>query len=276
MENPIAVTQLIQGLQDPSFRVRQESAWALGRISHNAGRSALEKVLKDPSSMIHDEAVWSLGKIGDEESVDILLPLLTTDDAGFRARVVLALGEIRSRKAVGPLVELLENEDNHFVQECIFDSLAILEDTSVLPRLVRSLAKETSPLSKRHMAMSAGVYIDGKKDEFYKLLERELEVKGTMGNAVSSKIRSGLKKISFEAYQDEADTLGDLFWDEEYKDVIDVVLRLFTSIRGLHDNDNTPSIVLKTMQKLDRNQLEPGMELAAIAMYSLMHFIQDR
>jgi len=276
MENPIAVTQLIQGLQDPSFRVRQESAWALGRISHNAGRSALEKVLKDPSSMIHDEAVWSLGKIGDEESVDILLPLLTTDDAGFRARVVLALGEIRSRKAVGPLVELLENEDNHFVQECIFDSLAILEDTSVLPRLVRSLAKETSPLSKRHMAMSAGVYIDGKKDEFYKLLERELEVKGTMGNAVSSKIRSGLKKISFEAYQDEADTLGDLFWDEEYKDVIDVVLRLFTSIRGLHDNDNTPSIVLKTMQKLDRNQLEPGMELSAIAMYSLMHFIQDR
>ncbi|MFC1479640.1 MFS transporter [Planctomycetota bacterium] len=276
MENPIAVNQLIQGLQDPSFRVRQESAWALGRISHNAGRLALENILENPSSMIHDEAVWSLGKIGNEESVDILLTFLTTDDAGFRARVALALGEIRSPKAIGPLVELLENEDNQFVQECIFDSLAILEDTSVLPQLIRSFAKETSALSRRHMAMSAGVYIDGKKDEFYKLLEGEIEVKGTVGNTVSAKIRSGLKKLSLEEYQDEADKLGDLFWDEEYGDVIDFVLRFYSSISDKNDKDDIPSIVLRTMQKLDRNQLEPGMEIAAIAMYSLMHFIQDQ
>jgi len=276
MENPIAVDKLVQGLEDPSFRVRQESAWALGRIREEEAREALERVLNNPDSMIHDEAVWSLGKIGNEESLRALIPLLETEDAGFRARIVLALGDIRSRKAVEPLMKLLEKEKNRFVRECIFDSLAILRETRLLPLLVRTLARESSYLSRRHMAMSIGVYIDGKKDEFYKLLAGEIEDRGSMGNTLSARIRSAMKKNSFDRFLAAADELGDLFWEERYGEVVCKVVELYDALRVRLTGDSPAArlaaVVLENLREAGGNE----MESAAIAMYSLLKFLQRR
>lgn len=254
MENPIAVDQLIRGLRDPSFRVRQESAWGLGRISEEEGRKALEHVLTSPDSMIHDEAVWSLGKIGNEESVDVLLDFLSSDDAGFRARVVLALGEIRSAKAAGPLVEMLDTEENEFVRECIFDSLSILEHPDVLPRLIRSLAEQTSLLSRRHLAMSAGVYIDGKKDEFYRIFTEEIENRGALGNAVSRKIYSALRKLSEEQCLSDAKMLGDLFWESAYADVIEKVLNMYEHLSDRQGSNDMCAAVLHSIRSIGRDR----------------------
>ncbi|MFH1707081.1 MAG: HEAT repeat domain-containing protein [Planctomycetota bacterium] len=274
MANPLAVDHLVRGLGDPSFRVRQESAWALGRIHDESGRRALEQVLADPDALIHEEAVWSLGQIGDERSLAVLLPLLARSDAALRGRVVLALGEIRSPRASPPLIALLGTERDGFVRDCIFDSLALLQEPAVLPELARTLAAEQSPRARRHLAMSLGLYLDHGGDGFYRLLTAEIDEPGSAGNALCGRLRGHFRDQGRAGPAARADALGDLYWNEAFDKVIDLAVELALAEGAMAPADTVPVVVLHTFRQARAAGILPGRAAAAVVLYAAWKHVE--
>lgn len=121
IDGAAAVRALVDALSDPSFRVRQTAAAALGRFNspnQHAG-PALIRALKDPEFTVRSSAAGSLGVVvkptdpGNPAAVSALTAALKDPNAGVRqeaARSLATLGE--SGVAVPVLLTALSGQND--------------------------------------------------------------------------------------------------------------------------------------------------------------------
>jgi len=109
--------------KETDSKVRRGLVYALGAFGPAAAPAApaLQKALADPSAPVRQNSAWALGRIGtqveSEAVIDSLCDLLKDDNALVRRDTATALGDIglpRAQKAVLPLLDLIgrENKDD--------------------------------------------------------------------------------------------------------------------------------------------------------------------
>ena len=92
--NPMALSRLVDALDDASPEVRRQAARGLGEAKSKEAVSHLLDELKDEESDIRTEAAEALGKIGDPDVVDPLIEALEDEDPRIQISAITALANI--------------------------------------------------------------------------------------------------------------------------------------------------------------------------------------
>ncbi len=129
LRNPLAIGELINGLQDSSRKVRNAAADALGRIGLADATEPLARALFDPESGIQPRAARALGRIGGAGSLKALLNNLRNQDNKTLMETVDSLGRIGDSAAIVPLICLFHDVEDERVRKRIAAALGRLSET---------------------------------------------------------------------------------------------------------------------------------------------------
>jgi HEAT repeat protein/beta-lactamase regulating signal transducer with metallopeptidase domain len=107
--DPRTLAALLTTLADPVAAVREDAAYALGRLQAGAAASALgDRVLHDAAPAVREMAAWALGQIQSHEATAPLSAAAAHDRAeAVRVMAVWALGQLDDPAAVPGLVAVL-------------------------------------------------------------------------------------------------------------------------------------------------------------------------
>lgn len=155
---PEDVGQFIKELQDRSWVVRLDAAFALGKLRNPAIVEPLIASLRDVDADVRRTAATALGEIGDRRAVEPLLTVLRDNEPQVRACAVTALGKIGDLSAIPSLIPVLEDEDPN-VRGSVADSLAFFKDPRTVEPLIRALKD-----AETAVRLSAARALDDMKD----------------------------------------------------------------------------------------------------------------
>ena len=88
------VAALADALKDTDAEVRQQAAWALGRIRSEQSVDALIAALKDSDQDVRKQVIWALGRIQSAKAVDALTAALKDSNTEIRRSAAQALAQI--------------------------------------------------------------------------------------------------------------------------------------------------------------------------------------
>jgi beta-lactamase regulating signal transducer with metallopeptidase domain len=140
LEAQAAVQRLGVALaRDPAPKVREMVAWALGQIGDHSGGAALGAAARrDSSDAVRAMAVWALGRVGDPAAVPDLEVVLRDRSTEVRGRAAWALGTIAPAQAPAGLVAALRDPDADVRLRAAW-ALGRIGDTTAVPGLAAAL-----------------------------------------------------------------------------------------------------------------------------------------
>ncbi|MBN2581776.1 MAG: MFS transporter [Planctomycetes bacterium] len=107
----LAVSDLIDHLDDAEPEIRQEATLALGRIGGPEAIEALVRQLTSPESDVHSEAARALSMTGDPAVIGPLEENLAHPNEGVRLRVAKALEDLPHIQTAQPLLEMIRKDE---------------------------------------------------------------------------------------------------------------------------------------------------------------------
>jgi len=147
----LAVSDLIEHLDDADPGVRQEAALALGRIGGPEAVAALVRELTGPESDVRPEAVRALGMTGDPAAIATLKQTLAHPDLSLRKQAAQTLEDLPDAQAQQPLLEMIRR-DEFDVRELVamlnHDDLEVRQEATLAlgrkggPQAVEALAAQ--------------------------------------------------------------------------------------------------------------------------------------
>ncbi|MBA4387371.1 MAG: hypothetical protein C0404_05280 [Verrucomicrobia bacterium] len=195
----IAVPDLIEKLDDASAEVREESAYALGRIGSPEAVAALVAKLKDSNSDLGPQAARGLRMSRDPEAVSALIAKLDDPDRELKTECIRALGEIGDERSVKPILNLLVKSTDTKIIGAAAEALAKLHEMDAVYEIIPRMRETRNIVLDRSLAVSVGDLL-GQPDEFYKVLTRELRTRGSevarLCKDLVREIRTATKKTS--------------------------------------------------------------------------------
>ena len=103
-----SIPPLLNGLQDPNWRVRLRAIEALSLLKPQVAVAPLMNIVaNDPDTAVRQDAVRALGQIGDAHALPLLLDSLTTPSLQIKA--IEALGNLRAVEALPHLIALVKS-----------------------------------------------------------------------------------------------------------------------------------------------------------------------
>jgi len=102
---------LILALEDPHHLVRQNAAFALGKIARRKSTKPLmDLLIKDENVNVREMIAWALGELNDKRAVPVLIKSLEDSRLIVRKNAAFALGRLQDTSAVEPLKKHLLRE----------------------------------------------------------------------------------------------------------------------------------------------------------------------
>jgi hypothetical protein len=99
----VTLRELLEGLDDPSYQVREAAVQGLASRRQPEVVEALLARLEREHSLIRPSVIWALGELQAREARGALVGLLAATDRHIRAQAALALGKIGQPEAVPAL-----------------------------------------------------------------------------------------------------------------------------------------------------------------------------
>lgn len=173
-----ALPIIIKLLHSPDTMVRCNAAYALGQLDiddiETTGYS-LVQLIDDPEELVRSEVIETLGVLEYQPALKgIKNALLNDSSALVRASAAEALGYLEMTKAIETLEIVLskENEDKS-VKAYAANSLGLLVDKTIIPKLDDYLTKETSLQVKAEL-LGAKYYLGQKEalEPIFAILEQ--------------------------------------------------------------------------------------------------------
>ena len=130
-----AAPPLIAALKDPSARVREAAAGALGRIGDPRAMVPLTEALSDEAREVRMSAARALGRLEQPAATAALAAAVADSDWVVRQEAVDSLGRLGSPQAVPSLITALDDKER-LVRRDAADALAKIDDPRVVPALV--------------------------------------------------------------------------------------------------------------------------------------------
>ncbi len=174
----LAVPDLVQKLEDPSFEMQEEAVEALGEIGTPEAVGPLLERLARPGSWLAPQICRALRKARRAEAVPVLLSQLRTGERETVVEAVRALGAIGDRRAIPAILELMRESRDRRLLAVSGEALAALGELSAAWQLIPQLRQCPDPNLKRALALALGDLL-GEREKFYELLIAEQEASGT-------------------------------------------------------------------------------------------------
>ncbi len=202
---------LYKGLKDDIWRVREESAKALGELEDGDSVERLLDLLDDENSYVVESVLKSLGKLGDDPIVEDIKGKLHDEDDSIRIASAEALGEIGGEKAIVELLNRIEVEDNPRVLWSISDALSRC-GKEVIGSLKGAMEEQFDErkfalavaLGKQGDKRSIPSLIDGLKDDRWKIRQKSVEgLENIDLNEISKKDRKSVLSNLREKLEDD-------------------------------------------------------------------------
>jgi len=141
--------------RDPVAGVRLMAAWALGRIESREGTAALADALRgDSSAEVRTMAIWALGSIEDPAAVPALVAALGNADPETRGRAAWAIGTIEPDRAPQLLIDALRDPVGEVRMRAAW-ALGQIEDAAAVPGLAALLHDRQTDAGARRAAVWA-------------------------------------------------------------------------------------------------------------------------
>jgi HEAT repeat protein len=131
------------------------AAWALGEIEDPASAPALQKAVHSTSPRVRLASVWALGQFEDASFAKDVMPLLRDTDPVMRATAAEALGRMKSPRVSLALIGLLTDR-SAAVRRTAANALGNMEERSAAPTLEGLLLNDADPDVRRECANALG------------------------------------------------------------------------------------------------------------------------
>lgn len=175
LHHPEASRAAVAGLKDASAIVRVTAASAVHYLPPEESAASLLPLLNDKVEFVRQETAYALGKVGSRAAAAPLLELFAGEKKnGVRGAVVIALGEIGDESAVVPLAQILRPElgataskkrtkkkENLLVLRAAARSLGQIGNRAAVPALLAVLQDEQYESDvRREAAIALGLIGD--------------------------------------------------------------------------------------------------------------------
>jgi HEAT repeat protein len=141
--------------RDPVAGVRRMAAWALGQIESHEGTAALADALRgDASQEVRTMAIWALGTIEDPAAIPGLVAALGNADPETRGRAAWAIGSIEPDRAPQELIDALRDPVSEVRKRAAW-ALGQIEDDAAVPGLAALLRDRQTDAEARRAAVWA-------------------------------------------------------------------------------------------------------------------------
>ncbi len=206
----IAVSDLIEKLDDPSSDVREEAALALGRIGSPEAIDALLGKLNDPESDLAPQIARALRQAPDPDprSVDSLVKRLQDPDRETRSESARTLGAIGDRRAVPSLLDLLSTSQDAKVISASGEALSRLGELAAIYELLPRMKTARNPVLKRSLAVAIGDLL-GEREAFYRVLVEEQNARGHEVERMLKDLRRRILEAAGPTLRTEGERLAD-------------------------------------------------------------------
>lgn len=138
----------VDRLSDPDSQVRLQASYKLIAIGSPAVLPLLERAGTGSDSLQYI-AAQIFGRIGDSRAVPFLLDAAKDDNPYVRREAVIALGMMDLPNLAEPIANILRADISDTVRAAAVESLANLQDTTVVHDLIRSLS-DSAAVVRRH------------------------------------------------------------------------------------------------------------------------------
>jgi MFS family permease len=198
--------ELIALLADPSFDVRHEAIYALGRLPpHPAVIGALESVLAyDGLVELQYAALTSLGRLNATQSGEKIARFLDDPNPLLRSRAMRTLGDIRDKRYLPRIRQMLTGDPQIDCRLAAVSALGKFKDVASIPGMLavyrEVVADETSaagePRSK--VVLLALAKIMGCEESFSREWRREEKIVGYRLPSLMVRLGNSLRRLSTE------------------------------------------------------------------------------
>jgi len=160
-----AVPALIQRLEDPSGRVREEAAVSLSTIGTDQALASLTEMMDAENASIRRIAANALGEAGTAEVVEPLADALTDPNAAVRSAAVYSILELLSN---------VDTQQSHSIRDRIVAELQDADEATVQP-IVEILEESTQKRQRRNAAWFLGRIVEEPDQRTIQVLVDALE-----------------------------------------------------------------------------------------------------
>jgi MFS family permease len=177
----IAVSDLIERLDDASVEVREEAAYALGSIGSPEAIDALLLRLEDRNSDLAPQIARALRytrSLEREKTVPALLRRLRDPDRETKTETARTLGKIGDRRAVPSLMDVLSESRDAKVVSASSEALSRLGEVAAIYAILPRMKEAANPVLKRSLAVAIGDLL-GEPEGFYKVFTKEQYRRGS-------------------------------------------------------------------------------------------------
>ena len=173
-------------LQDPAEKVREMCAWSLAQIGNREASTALASTaLRDSSKSVRAMAVWALGQLEDPSSILPLPAVLRDASAELRGRAAWAIGTIGPDTAPKALIAALR-DPSHDVRLRAAWALGQIADSAAVPLLAITLRDSTDGVRRAALWALGQIGGDAAQGALLQALEdRDPEVRARAARALA-------------------------------------------------------------------------------------------
>ena len=170
--NPMALSRLVDALDDASPEVRRQAARGLGEARAPEAVSHLLDELRNEESDIRTEAAEALGKIGDPNVIDPLIEALGDDDIRIQISAITALSNIRGEEVSELLFWKFADRFDRATFPTLAEVLARNHDLRMIKPTLQRLANFKSPAIRLQLLNSVTQTL-GSGRRFYRMISME-------------------------------------------------------------------------------------------------------
>lgn len=247
-DDPEIVARLEQALEkDGDPLVRRSAALSLGKLGPDAksALAALEKAVEDTNAAVRQNAAWALGRIG-ASSVAGLRKALKDDDLLVKRDAAGSLGKLEPEDARGALDELvacctLGNSDVRIAALSVLNKIVTSEDSKVAAAIRPALddkdleVRQNAALTLANIGGEAAapalpILLDALRDGDQELKQQAAAAIGNLGDAAATAVPHLIKALAAadkELQRHAALALGGV--GEKAEDAIPALVKLLSS-----------------------------------------------
>ncbi|MCS7048312.1 MAG: MFS transporter [Verrucomicrobiae bacterium] len=185
----IATADLAARLDDPSFEVREEAAYALGQLGTREAFEALIQKLNSPHCDLQPQIARALRYARHPDATRQLVTLLTRADRTTVCEAARSLGYHRDNaEAAEALRQLAAATADDAIFAAAADGLARLRDQRALPIVLDRWMTTSNPTLRGALRLNIADML-GERGEFYRLWDRERAQPGSEADRLLDALR---------------------------------------------------------------------------------------
>lgn len=202
----VVVEDLMHRLEDPAVDVREEAAFALGRVGTDDSVDALVRKLEDPDSDLAPQIARALRRRPHPRSVEALVRKLADPDRETRTESARTLGVIGDRRAAPSLLDMLASASDSKVVSASSDALARLGELAAVYEIVPRMQATRNPVLHRSLAVAVADLL-GPHDSFYPFMIAEEQERGALVPKWLKRVRRLIQSTTREALPEQGRAL---------------------------------------------------------------------